>query len=50
MAMLMKFKMRNRIRLDEVFGSSIVSFWCVADFLQESRKAEKQCKSLSLSD
>ena len=43
MAMLMKFNMRNRIRLDEVFGSSIVSFWCVADFLPESRKAEKQC-------
>ena len=43
MAML-KFHMRNRIRLDEVFGSSVVvSFWCVADFLPESRKAEKQC-------
>ena len=42
--MLMKFNMRNRIRLDEVFGSSVVvSFWCVADFLPESRKAEKQC-------
>ena len=41
---MLKFHMRNRIRLDEVFGSSVVvSFWCVADFLPESRKAEKQC-------